>query len=236
MMTPTIKVLYEDNHILAVTKPAGWLIHGDETGDETLLDWAKSYIKVRYRKPGDVFLGVIHRLDRPVSGVVLFARTSKALERMNNLFKKREVEKTYWAITDQRPDPLQGTLEDYLWKDSTKNVVKALDRPSRRHPDAKKSVLNYKLLSEIDKHYLIKVNPITGRSHQIRVQLSKMGCPIIGDVKYGHPTPNHDGSIYLHCRSMSFVHPVKDEKITITASTPKLEFWNWFGEWKEEAY
>ncbi|MCB0662094.1 MAG: RNA pseudouridine synthase [Saprospiraceae bacterium] len=234
MVHEAIKVLFEDNHLLAVAKPAGWLVHGDETGDESLLDWAKEYIKIRYQKPGAVYLGVIHRIDRPVSGVVIFARTSKALERMNELFKKREVEKTYWAITDHRPDPLEGTLTDYLVKDNTKNMVKALDRPSRRNPDAKKSVLNYKLIAEIDKHFLLKVNPITGRSHQIRVQLAKKGWPIIGDVKYGHKTPNHDGSIYLHCRSMSFVHPIKKEKVTITANSPKLEFWNWFGEWKEE--
>lgn len=223
-----IKVLYEDNHLLAVNKPAGWLVHADETGDATMSDWVKEYIKVRYNKPGDVFLGVIHRLDRPVSGALVFARTSKALTRMNRLFKERQVEKVYWAITDQRPDPLEGTLVDYIEKDRSRNIAKAYDKPSRRHPDAKKSILEYKLIGQIGTHSLLEVRPHTGRPHQIRVQLSRLGCPIRGDLKYGFTMPNQDGSIHLHCRSLSFIHPVKKEPVRIEADPPSDQIWNLF--------
>jgi 23S rRNA pseudouridine1911/1915/1917 synthase len=223
-----IQVLYEDNHLLAVNKPAGWLVQGDETGDPTLSDWAKEYIKIRYNKPGDVFLGVIHRLDRPASGVLLFARTSKALIRMNQLFKDREIEKTYWAITDQRPDPLEGQLTHYILKDKTRNIARAYDQPSRRNEGAKKSTLDYKMIGQIGMHVLLEVKLHTGRPHQIRVQLSKIGCSIRGDLKYGFPTANEDGSIHLHCRSLSFIHPVKKERVTIEAETPREQIWDLF--------
>ena len=223
-----LKVVYEDNHLIAVNKPYRVLVHGDNSGDATLSDLVKKYIKIRYKKPGDVFLGVIHRLDRPVSGVTVFARTSKALTRMNKLFQEKEIEKVYWAITMARPDPIQGTLVHYLLKDRSRNVTKAYEQLSRRAKDAKKSELHYKLIAELHGHYLLEVHPQTGRSHQIRVQLSELGTPIRGDVKYKFKFPNEDNFIHLHCRSMSFVHPVKKEKITIEANPPDEEFWNLF--------
>ena len=221
-----LQVIYEDNHLIAVNKPAGILVQGDETEDTPLVDYVKDYIKFRYKKPGDVFLGVVHRLDRPVSGAVIFARTSKALIRMNELFKERKVEKRYWAITENRPFPEYGHLTHYILKDPERNVSKALDQLSNRSKDAKKSDLDYELIGNLEARYLLLVKPITGRPHQIRVQLSKIGCPIVGDVKYGYSQANQDGSIYLHCRSMSFLHPVKQEPVTITADAPNERMWN----------
>ena len=223
-----LQVIYEDNHLLAVNKPAGMLVQGDETNDKPLVDFAKDYIKARYGKPGDVFLGVVHRIDRPVSGAVIFARTSKALERMNKIFADREVDKTYWALVKDRPDPLSATLIHYLDKDREKNITKALDAPSRRHPDAKRSELTYDLISSIGNYHLLEVHPKTGRSHQIRAQLSRIGLPIKGDLKYGFPTPNKDGSIHLHCRSMKFIHPVTKETIEIMADLPEGQIWEQF--------
>jgi 23S rRNA pseudouridine1911/1915/1917 synthase len=223
-----LQIIYEDNHLIAVNKPAGMLVQGDETGDTPLSDHVKTYIKSRYNKPGDVWLGVIHRIDRPVSGAVIFARTSKALERMNKLFADREIGKTYWAIVKERPDPLGATLVNYLDKDREKNVTKVLEGPSRRHPDAKKSELTYDLLSSLGNFHLLVVNPATGRSHQIRAQLAHIGSPIRGDMKYGYGSPNADGSISLHCREMAFVHPVSKEKVAITADPPDEQVWNMF--------
>ncbi|MCB0630869.1 MAG: RluA family pseudouridine synthase [Saprospiraceae bacterium] len=223
-----IQVLYEDNHLIAVNKPAGWLVQGDATGDTTLADWVKVYIKNRYQKPGDVFLGVIHRIDRPVSGAVIFARTSKALERMNRLFHDREVQKTYLAVTTERPNPLTGHLTHYLVKDRERNVAKAYDQMSNRAKGAKKSELEYELVGELGGHHLLKVNPITGRPHQIRVQLAKMGWPIRGDVKYGFKQPNTDLSIHLHCYQLRFEHPVKKEPVLITAELPRDQVWDMF--------
>jgi 23S rRNA pseudouridine1911/1915/1917 synthase len=225
-----IQVLYEDNHLIAVNKPAGWLVQGDETGDTPLSEWVKAYIKNRYGKPGDVFLGVIHRLDRPVSGVVVFARTSKALERMNLLFKEREIKKTYLAITTERPEPLRGTLTHYILKDREKNVAKAFDQLSNRSEGAKKSILEYEMIAQIGGHFLLRIHPETGRPHQIRVQLSKIGNPIKGDVKYGHPNSNRTGSIYLHCYKLEFVHPVKKDRVEIVAELPDDQSWNLFRE------
>lgn len=221
-----LQVIYEDNHLIAVNKPAGILVQGDETEDTPLVDYVKDYIKFRYKKPGDVFLGVVHRLDRPVSGAVIFARTSKALARMNELFKERKVEKRYWAITENRPFPEFGHLTHYILKDQERNVSKALDQLSNRSKDAKKSELDYELIGNLEARYLLLVKPITGRPHQIRVQLSKIGCPIVGDVKYGYSQANQDGSIYLHCRSMSFLHPVQQVPVTITADAPNERMWN----------
>lgn len=221
-----LQVIYEDNHLIAVNKPAGILVQGDETEDTPLVDYVKDYIKFRYKKPGDVFLGVVHRLDRPVSGAVIFARTSKALTRMNELFKERKVEKRYWAITENRPFPEYGHLTHYILKDQERNVSRALDQMSNRSKDAKKSELDYELIGNLEARYLLLVKPITGRPHQIRVQLSKIGCPIVGDVKYGYSQANQDGSIYLHCRSMSFLHPVQQTPVTITADAPNERMWN----------
>ena len=221
-----IQVLFEDNHLIGVNKPAGWLVQGDETGDKPLSEFAKEYIKVRYKKPGDVFLGVIHRLDRPVSGAVIFARTSKGLSRMNDLFRNRTIQKTYWAIVNERPEPLKGTLTHYLLKDRERNVVTAFAK--QKYKAAKKAVLDYEYIGEIGTNRLLEINLKTGRPHQIRVQLAKIGLPIKGDLKYGHRTPNQDGSIHLHCRSMSFIHPVKKEAVTIVADPPNDSIWNLF--------
>ena len=221
-----LQVIYEDNHLIAVNKPAGILVQGDATEDTPLVDYVKDYIKFRYKKPGDVFLGVVHRLDRPVSGAVIFARTSKALIRMNELFKERKVDKRYRKNKKKRPSPEMGHLTHYILKDTEKNISKALDQMSNRSKDAKKSDLDYELIGALEGKHLILVKPITGRPHQIRVQLSKIGCPIVGDLKYGHTQANSDGSIYLHCRSMSFLHPVKLEPVTITADAPHEGLWN----------
>ncbi len=223
-----LQILHEDNHLIAVNKPAGWLVQGDITGDTPLSEYVKTYIKLRYKKPGDVFLGTIHRLDRPVSGVVIFARTTKALIRMNELFKNRLVEKTYYAITAERPDPIQGHLTHYILKDKSKNVAKAYDKVGNRTKDAKKSDLDYELIGEVGNLHLLKINPLTGRPHQIRVQMASMGCPIWGDLKYGFRKANQDGSIHLHCRSLAFEHPVKKEPVYIEANPPNEQLWNEF--------
>ena len=223
-----IQIIYEDNHLIAVNKPAGWLVQGDETGDLPISEWVKKYIKLRYKKPGAVFLGLVHRLDRPVSGALVFARTSKALTRMNKLFQDREVQKTYLAVTRVRPKPIVGHLTHYILKDRSRNVAKAYDKIGNRTKDAKKSELDYEMISEIDGHHLVKVNPLTGRPHQIRVQLSSIGCPIKGDLKYGFSQPNQDGSICLHCLKMEFIHPVKKELISIEARVPDHYTWHPF--------
>lgn len=221
-----LKVLYEDNHLIAVYKPAGWLVQGDATEDAPLSEYVKQYIKIRYNKTGDVFLGVVHRLDRPVSGLVIFARTSKALSRMNELFKNRAIKKTYLAIVGERPKEIEGHLTHYLIKDRTKNKAKAF--ASQRTKDAKKADLDYKLLASIANHHLLEVKPLTGRPHQIRVQLSKIGCPIRGDLKYGSTLRNHGGFIHLHSHQLEFIHPVKKEPITITAYPTKEQLWDKF--------
>ena len=224
----SIQILYEDNHLIAVNKPAGWLVQGDITGDVPLSEYMKEWIKIRYKKPGDVFLGVIHRIDRPVSGVVVFARTSKGLVRMNNLFQKGEVKKTYWAITAERPNPLEGELSHFLVKDHKKNRVRLYDFKPKRQPKAKKADLSYKLIASIGKSHLIEVNLKTGRPHQIRAQLGSIGCPIKGDKKYGFHNHNKDGSILLHAREIRFIHPVKKEEVVITADLPESQLWKQF--------
>lgn len=223
-----MEILFEDNHLIAVNKQSGMLVHGDSTGDKALSDFVKLYIKDRYNKSGDVFLGVIHRLDRPVSGVTVFARTSKATERMNSLFAERQVQKNYLAVTGKRPNPISGKLTHYLLKDEKRNVTKAFDVLSNRAKDAKKSELDYELIGELGNNFLLSVNLITGRSHQIRAQLAKIGCPVRGDVKYGFSKPNFDASIHLHCKKMSFIHPVKKEKVEIFAEPPDEQIWNLF--------
>lgn len=224
-MPKKFHVIYEDNHLIIVNKPAGLLVQGDATGDVPLLDLVKEYIKEKYEKPGDVFLGTVHRIDRPVSGLVVFARTSKALERMNEIFRKRDVQKTYWAVVRKRPPKKQDKLSSWLVKDEARNVVSAYDYPA---PNAQKAELTYRLLGEINKHFLLEVTPITGRPHQIRVQLAQIGCPIRGDVKYGSPKPNADGSINLHARRLFFTHPVKKEPILCRAALPNDPFWEEF--------
>ena len=176
-----LEILYEDNHLIAINKPAGRLVHGDKTGDRTLSDSVKAYIKRKKNKPGDVFLGVIHRLDRPASGLTIFAKTSKGLERMNKLFAERKLEKTYWAIVGKRPKPIEGRLQHYILKDTKKNKVKAFEQMSSRAKNAKLSKLEYKMIGGLGHHFLLEIQLLTGRPHQIRAQLSKFGCPIIGD-------------------------------------------------------
>jgi 23S rRNA pseudouridine1911/1915/1917 synthase len=224
-------VLYEDNHLIIVNKAAGVLVQGDATGDKTLSDYVKDYIKEKYNKPGDVFLGTVHRLDRPVSGIVVFARTSKALERMNEIFRRRDVQKTYWAVVGKKPEKKSGKLTHFLVKNEEKNTVKAFDTEVK---GSQKAELTYRYLGEINHYHLLEVNPVTGRPHQIRVQLASMGCPIRGDVKYGYPRLNPEGNINLHARRLYFVHPVKKEPILIKAPLPENPFWEEFLELETE--
>ncbi|WP_266204212.1 RluA family pseudouridine synthase [Pontibacter kalidii] len=218
----SIEVLFEDNHVLAVNKPAGLLVHGDETGDVTLADLAKEYIREKYNKPGNVFIGVVHRLDRPVSGVVLLAKTSKALARLNELFRSKKTTKTYWAVVQNRPQQEQGTLVHWLVKDSSRNITKAY---AKENTAGSRSELNYKLLSTQQGKFLLEVNPITGRPHQIRVQLSSMRCPILGDLKYGASQPLPDKSIALHARRLQFTHPTLKTQVTVSAPPPAAPVW-----------
>ncbi|MDD3491139.1 MAG: RNA pseudouridine synthase [Paludibacter sp.] len=210
-------VLYEDNHIIAVNKTSSEIVQGDKTGDEPLSETLKKYLKEKYNKPGEVFLGVTHRLDRPVSGVVVFAKTSKALTRLNEMFRNQEVKKTYWAIVKNRPEETEGRLEHYLVRNEKQNKSVA---HSKMVPNAKKASLSYKLISQSDNYFLLEVQLETGRHHQIRCQLAKMGCPIKGDLKYGFPRSNPNGGISLHARYVEFVHPVSKQLIQITAPCP----------------
>ncbi len=198
-------------------------MQGDSTGDKPLVELAKDYIAKEFNKPGAVFLGVVHRLDRPVSGIVVLARTSKALERMNELFRSRQTAKTYWALVKKKPPKQEDTLIHWLQKDSSKNKTTAF---MKERPGALRAELNYKILEPIQDHWLLEINPITGRPHQIRVQLACIGCPIRGDLKYGYPEANTDASINLHARRLSFTHPVKKEIVTFEAPLPNEEFWN----------
>jgi 23S rRNA pseudouridine1911/1915/1917 synthase len=224
-MANQLQVLYEDNHIIAVNKRPGDIVQGDKTGDAPLSDFVKQYIKVTANKPGDVFLGTVHRIDRPVSGIVLFAKTSKALARLNEMFQQKEIKKTYWAVVKNKPPQNAGKLEHFLIKDEAKNKSKAhINQVKNSLP----SVLEYKIISSSEKYFLLEVNPHTGRHHQIRAQLSAMGCPIKGDLKYGADRSNHNASIHLHARSISFLHPVKKEIINIEALPPDENLWNTF--------
>jgi len=211
-------ILYEDNHIIAVNKSSSEIVQGDKTGDQPLSETLKVYLKDKYNKPGEVFLGVTHRLDRPVSGVVLFAKTSKALTRLNEMFKTQEIKKTYWAIVKEKPEQPEGRLEHYLTRNEKQNKSMAYDK---ERSDAKKAALSYRLIAHSDTYYLLEVQLETGRHHQIRCQLAKMGCPIKGDLKYGFPRSNPNGGISLHARSVEFIHPVSKEHIHLTAPVPE---------------
>ncbi len=215
-------VLYEDNHLIIVNKCVGEIVQGDKTGDEPLSETIKRYLKEKYAKPGNVFCGVTHRLDRPVSGVVVFARTGKALERMNRMFAEHGVEKRYWAIVSGRPEQTEGRLEHYLVRNEKMN--KSFAYGSMR-PGAKRAVLTYRLLSVGERYSLLEINLETGRHHQIRCQLAAIGLPIKGDLKYGARRSNPDGGISLHARSVEFVHPVSRELIHVEAPAPQDSLW-----------
>ncbi|MBR3389916.1 MAG: RNA pseudouridine synthase [Prevotella sp.] len=221
-----MQVVYEDNHIIIVYKESGEIVQGDKTGDEPLSERVKAYIKKKYAKPGDVFLGVVHRLDRPVSGLVVFARTSKALSRLNNMFRDGEVHKTYWALTKNLPPQEEGTLEHWLVRNEKQNKSYAYDREK---PHAKRAVLKYRHIGSTDNYHLLEVLLLTGRHHQIRCQLSSMGCPIKGDLKYGAQRSNPDGSISLLARKVEFVHPVSKQPISVVSPLPNDPLWHQAG-------
>ena len=210
-------VVYEDNHIIIVNKTASEIVQGDKTGDTPLSETVKEYLKEKYQKPGNVFVGVTHRLDRPVSGLVLFAKTSKALSRLNEMFKRGEVKKTYWAVVKNRPAQEEGTLSHWMVRNEKQNKSYAYDKEK---PGSKHAILDYRLIAASDNYFLLEVDLKTGRHHQIRCQLAKMGCPIKGDLKYGFARSNPDGSICLHARRISFIHPVSKEQITVEAPLP----------------
>jgi 23S rRNA pseudouridine1911/1915/1917 synthase len=215
-----LEVLYEDNHLIAINKKSGDIVQGDKTGDTPLSDFVKAYIKKKYQKPGEVFLGTIHRLDRPTSGIVLYARTSKALSRMNEQFREKQVQKTYWAVVDNAPANSSGTLDNYLQKNQKQNKSFVTKGDNGKH-----AVLDYKLLKKLDNFYFLEIKPKTGRHHQIRVQLAQIGCIIKGDLKYGAKRSNKDASIHLLSQKLTFTHPVKKEEITIVAPAPKDSVW-----------
>lgn len=220
-----ITVLLEDNHLIVINKKASQIVQGDKTGDVPLSEHLKNYLKVKYNKPGKVFLGVVHRLDRPVSGVVVFARTDKALSRMNEIFRSRDVKKVYWAIVERRPAQNEGKLINWLNKNEKQNKSYVVKEGSA---GALRAELDYKLLASSDKYHLLEVHLHTGRHHQIRCQLANMGCIIKGDLKYGAKRSNPDASISLHARSISFTHPVKGEHIEIVAPVPEDKLWQYF--------
>ena len=220
-----LTVLYEDNHLIAVKKLSGEIIQSDQTGDTTLAEKVKDYIKKKYKKPGEVFLGIIHRLDRPVGGVIIFARTSKALKRMNELFREKKIKKEYWAIVEEKPPLEEEQLINWLKKNQDKNRSRAYEKEVKA---SKKAILSYQLVGRSKNYFYLKINPLTGRHHQIRVQLSFIGCRIKGDVKYGAKRTNKDGGIHLFAKSLSFVHPIKKEPLTISANPPIDPLWNEF--------
>ena len=218
-----MKILYEDNHLIAVRKRVGDIVQGDKTGDVPLSDMVKNFLKDKYQKPGNVYLGVVHRLDRPVSGVVLFAKTSKALPRLNKMFAEHKgVKKIYLAIVANKPPQPQGTLTHWLTRNEKQNTARAYDREV---PGSKKAVLDYRLIAQSERYFLLEIELHTGRHHQIRCQLSKMGCPIRGDLKYGAPRSNPDGGISLHAWRLELEHPVSHQNIVIEAPLPEERLW-----------
>ena len=217
-----VEVLYEDNHLIVVNKQSGDIVQGDKTGDKPLPEYIKDYLREKYNKPGNIFCGVIHRLDRPVTGIVIFAKTSKALARMNQLFRDKDIQKTYWALVENKPKEDSGSLENYLIKNQKNNKSRVCDKNT---DGSLKASLNYKVLKSLDRYTLLEVKPITGRHHQIRVQLSHMGSIIKGDLKYGAKRSNKDASISLHAREIDFIHPVKKVPIRVVAPLPKVGIW-----------
>jgi 23S rRNA pseudouridine1911/1915/1917 synthase len=218
-----LQILHEDNHIIVINKRVGDIVQGDKTGDKPLSEVVKEYIKDKYNKPGEVFLGVVHRLDRPTSGIVIFARTSKALSRLNEMFSNRETQKTYWAIVKNKPEKTADTLVHYLKRNEKNNTSKA---HLKEVPESKIARLDYKIIQELDSYFALEIDLHTGRHHQIRAQLAAIGCPIKGDLKYGFDRSNPDGGIHLHARKLIFIHPVSKENIEIVAPTPNNSVWN----------
>ena len=218
-----LQVLHEDNHIIVVNKRVGDIVQGDKTGDKPLSDVVKEYIKDKYNKPGEVFLGVVHRLDRPTTGIVVFARTSKALTRMNELFSNRGTQKTYWAVVKNKPEKPQDKLVHYIKRNEKNNTSKA---HIKEVPDSKMASLDYKIIKELDNYFALEINLHTGRHHQIRAQLSAIGSPIKGDLKYGFDRSNPDGGIHLHARKLIFIHPISKENLEIIAPAPNDSVWN----------
>ncbi len=220
------RVLYEDNHLIIVNKVSSEIVQGDKTGDVPLSDLVKVYIRAKYNKPGDAFLGVAHRLDRPVSGAIVFARTSKGLTRINEMLRNHELKKLYWAVVKTRPPEVIGTLEHYLKKNEKQNKSYAVGAGVE---GAKQAALNYKLLGSGNHYHLLEIELLTGRHHQIRSQLSAIGCPVRGDLKYGYPRSNSNGSIHLHAREIDFMHPVSKEQVRVVAPTPEGDtLWEYF--------
>lgn len=228
-----IEVLYEDNHLIVINKRASEIVQGDKTGDEPLVEKVREYIRKKYNKPGNVFCGLVHRLDRPTSGVLVFARTSKALERMNKLFAENHPDKTYWAVVEQAPEPASGALKHFLVRNEKQNKSYA---SLTAKPGSKEARLHYRILLRSDRYTLIEVALETGRHHQIRAQLAAIGCVIKGDLKYGAKRSNSDGSIHLHARSLQFRHPTREEDVRVKAPVPQDALWQWFEkEWEKTA-
>ena len=217
-----LQVLHEDNHVIIVNKRVGDIVQGDKTGDKPLSEVVKSYIKEKYNKPGNVYLGVVHRLDRPTSGIVLFSKTSKALPRLNKLFQQKEAKKTYWAVVKNRPPKDKDVLVHYLKRNPKQNKSFA---HKNEVPDSKKAILEYRILKELNNYFLLEIDLQTGRHHQIRSQLSAIGCPIKGDLKYGFDRSNKDAGIHLHARKLEFIHPVKNEPVKVIADVPDEPLW-----------
>jgi 23S rRNA pseudouridine1911/1915/1917 synthase len=218
-----LQVLHEDNHIIAINKRVGDLVQGDKTGDKPLSEIVKEYIKEKYNKPGEVFLGVVHRLDRPTTGIVVFAKTSKALERLNKMFSERATQKTYWAVVKNKPPKSEDNLVHFLKRNEKSNTSKA---HIKEVPDSKRASLDYKIIKELNNYFALEINLHTGRHHQIRSQLSAIGCPIKGDLKYGFDRSNRDGGIHLHAQKLAFTHPVSKEELVIIAPVPNDVIWN----------
>lgn len=222
----SLSILYEDNHLIIINKNSGDLVQGDKTGDKPLADMVKDYIKEKYNKPGDVYLGVTHRIDRPTSGIVIFAKTSKALTRLNKMFKDKEIKKTYWAVVQNAPEADAGVLTHWLKRNTQQN--KSYAHYKSIGEGSKESTLSYQLKAKSDNYFLLEVKPKTGRHHQIRCQLSFIGCPIKGDLKYGAKRSNPDGSIHLHARAVEFIHPVQKETLKVVAPPPRDPVWDSF--------
>ncbi len=218
-----LQIIHEDNHIIVINKRVGDLVQGDKTGDKPLSELIKDYIKEKYNKPGEVFLGVVHRLDRPTTGIVVFAKTSKALERLNKMFSERATQKTYWAVVKNKPPNNEDHLIHYLKRNEKNNTSRA---HIKEVPDSKKALLDYKIFKELNTYFVLEINLHTGRHHQIRAQLSAIGCPIKGDLKYGFDRSNPDGGIHLHARKLVFIHPVSKEELILVAPTPNEVIWN----------